>query len=346
MSGRRGEVCGGPGRCRRPAAFPRRVAIAGAGITGAYLARLLKRRGIEARLYDPGVQTACGLTPCAWGASGDFDGLVKSAGLDPRRYILRLAPDLRMDGVRIQTGLRMVDKPRVLRELLHGTKVSRAPLDLSEVDLLVDATGSARAYLPPVGRDLKLSCGQFRVRDTKIREDRVGLGGVGYAWCFRLGDRDYHVGCGSLAFEPRDRLEALGWIEPEVQESVCSCAGEIRLTGPRDSLPFTAHKGRTEIWGIGEAIGCVSPLAGDGIVPGLKSVWLLLEHWGDPEGYTRAVLEEFSWMQAEREILDRLIRGRRLSLRDALVLRKNARRMNMSIGVWSAVRLLRAYRSS
>ncbi len=327
-----------------------RIAIAGAGITGAYLHRLLRNRGIEVRLFDPGVQTRCGLTPCAWGTSGELCDLVAKAGLEPERYVQQRIPYLRMDGVKIDADIMTFDKPRLVQDLLAGVRPCREVPDPAEHDLLVDATGAARALLPPVTNDLKLPCAQFRVRAERMTESQVGPGDVGYAWWFPLGEGEAHVGCGSLRSDPRERLEALGWVgtagECRGEAVVCGCAGEIRLTGPHGCLPFAVRDAETEVWGIGEAIGCVSPLAGDGIVPGMKSAQLLLERWGDPVGYTRAVLEEFAWMRREREILDKLVGGRRLSIRDALVLRRNARRMGMTLGLREAVLLLRAYRGS
>jgi flavin-dependent dehydrogenase len=43
-----------------------KIAIAGAGFTGAYLYRLLRKAGYPIDIYDVTVQTRCGLSPCAW----------------------------------------------------------------------------------------------------------------------------------------------------------------------------------------------------------------------------------------------------------------------------------------
>jgi hypothetical protein len=95
---------------------------------------------------------------------------------------------------------------------------------------------------------------------------------------------------------------------------------------------------------VGEAIGCVAPLAGDGVVPGMKSVKILLEHWNDPDGYTAAILKEFEWMNKEREVINKLRTADRLNLKDAWVLKKNARRMGMQVELRDAVVLLKALR--
>ena len=102
--------------------------------------------------------------------------------------------------------------------------------------------------------------------------------------------------------------------------------------------------GRGEIWGVGEAIGCVAPLAGDGIVPGLRSAQHLVEHWDDPAAYRRAILRDMRWMTSERQVLNKLIEGRRLNILDAWVLKKNSRRMGIKIGIKSASLLMRNIR--
>jgi len=45
---------------------PMKIAIAGAGTTGAYAYRLLKKRGLHADVYQRDCRTACGINPCAW----------------------------------------------------------------------------------------------------------------------------------------------------------------------------------------------------------------------------------------------------------------------------------------
>jgi len=118
----------------------------------------------------------------------------------------------------------------------------------------------------------------------------------------------------------------------------------LRLTGPHGSLPFCVDGSPSGIWGVGEAIGCVAPLAGDGIVPGMKSVRLLLANWEDPQAYTKAVLKEFDWMARERRVIDKLLTASPLGIKEAWVLRKNSRRMAMQVGLKEAVMFLKALR--
>jgi flavin-dependent dehydrogenase len=100
----------------------------------------------------------------------------------------------------------------------------------------------------------------------------------------------------------------------------------------------------TPVWGIGEAIGCVAPLAGDGIVPGMKTVSLLIENWKNPEEYTRSILKEFEWMKSERTVIDKILSSAPLGIKDAWVLRKNSKRMGMRVGMKEAMKFLKMLR--
>ncbi|GAB4259589.1 MAG: NAD(P)/FAD-dependent oxidoreductase [Deferrisomatales bacterium] len=324
------------------------VAIAGAGVAGSYLYGLLRRSGVPADLYDTGPGTTCGLTPCAWGTSRGFAELVAAAGLDPDAYVLRRLSHLVADGVRLRVEVLTFDKPRLVADLRGGGSVRPGTPDPARYRRVIDATGTARALLPPVADDLVLRCVQGRVRTAAQWTNRIELGGIGYAWCFPLEDGSYHVGCGSLLDDPAARLRSLGWLDGaaagDAGEVRCRCGGRIRLTGPHGARPFVVRRGQGEVWGVGEAVGCVAPLAGDGVVPSMRSAHLLWKHWEDPHGYARALLEEFGWMREERRVLDKLRANRRLSLADANVLVRNSRRMGMEIGVTQALRLIRRIR--
>lgn len=325
---------------------PLRIAIAGAGTTGAYAYRLLTHWGVPVDIYGRDCRTACGINPCAWGTSRDFLDLVRAAGLDPEKYVLQATDHVWMENVRIPGDLFTFDKPGLIQDLLQDAIVNRAPLDVTAYDRVIDATGIARTYLPPIEGDLLLPCIQRRVETSEPMENRIKLGAVGYAWIFPLSRYGYHIGCGSLAGDPKAYLKGLGWAETRgnnpSKKVLCACSGRVRLTGPYASQPFVASHSKPEVWGVGESIGCVAPLAGDGVVPGMKSAQLLLQHWESPERYTKSILKEFRWMEKERQVIDKLLDKGSLGIKDAWVLKKNSRRMGMQVGVKEAIRLLRA----
>lgn len=300
-------------------------------MTGAYLYRLLTDRGYQVHIFDVPQETKCGITSCAWGASRGFGELVAAAGLDPQEYILRRFDHVFMDGVKLRAALMTFDKPRLVRDLLRDARVQFGSIERKAYGRTIDATGVARALLPTIPDDRVLPCVQYRVQTDSPLKNEVRLGGIGYAWCFPLWENTYHIGCGNLLKDPRDVIRKLGWVRGnpsgDSRRVVCRCTGNVRVTAPHYATPFVSEDGRT--WGVGEAIGCVGPLAGDGVVPGMRSVRLLLAHWNDPHGYRKAILREFTWTLEERKIADKLLQSRNLGLLDAWMIKKNARRMGV-----------------
>jgi flavin-dependent dehydrogenase len=325
-----------------------KIAIAGAGSVGAYLYRILSNVGHRVDLYDVRNGTTCGLTPCAWGTSLGFNELIEAVGLKPEDYLLDQPGQVLMDGVRLGADLMTFDKPRLTRDLLQNSEIIYSPLDPSEYERVIDATGAARAFLPPIEDDILLPCMQTRIRSDELLENKIKLGCIGYAWCFPLSDGVYHIGCGDLRLDPNVILKKLGWLSNEASHNsknvLCECAGDVRLTSPLYSQPFVSGNARGQIWGVGEAIGCVAPLAGDGIVPGMKSARILVNHWDDPNAYTEAILKEFHWMTSERRVIDKLRSKNRLGLREAWVLKKNSRRMGFRIGLRDAIMFIKKLR--
>ncbi len=321
-----------------------KIAIAGAGVAGSYLYRLLKNQGREVDLFDHAPKTRCGLSPCAWGTSRGFSELVRVSGLDPKRFLMNRFGYVIMDEYRIEADLATVDKPRLIKDLRQGADIKDSMPDVNEYDRIIDATGVSRAFLPSIQDDIVLPCVQWRIRTKAKLDNQIRLGGVGFAWSFPLSRHEYHVGCGSLLSNPNRIIEDLGWVRNGTSERkgkvLCGCAGHVRLTGPDQSQPFVFNHGTCEIWGVGEAIGCVAPLAGDGIVTGMKSAQLLMEHWNDPDGYRRAILKAFQWMESERHVIDKLRMSKPLRISDAWVLRRNSKRMGMKVGLREARILL------
>jgi flavin-dependent dehydrogenase len=144
--------------------------------------------------------------------------------------------------------------------------------------------------------------------------------------------------------DPIKILKDLSWLDPDPYSAnkgvKCACYSKVRQTAPGGSRPFVTEY----VWGIGEAIGCVAPMLGDGIIHGMRSVQLLLENFYSAVDYERAILREFAWMEKEREIVNRFILGKPIGLGSALVLQRNTRRMDLKIGLWDAFKLLQRAR--
>ena len=329
---------------KHPLKGPSGVVIAGAGMTGAYLYRLLSLQGEKVDIYDTSNRSACGLSPCAWGTSVGFYELVAKCGLLPEDYLLQRPGYVWMNNYKISADLMTFDKPRLIEDLLGGARIHRKPLDVSRYTRVIDATGTSRAFLPPIENDLLLPCIQYKVKTPHHFENRIHLRGVGYAWCFPLSQTEYHMGCGNLRESPYQLLRSTGWFNHQKLKTVCGCTAKIRLTGAKQAQPFVSKAEPLEIWGVGEAVGCVAPLAGDGIVPGMRSVQIVLRNWNNPEAYTEEMLREFAWMEKERRVVDKLLTGRNPGPSDARILKANSRRMGMHIRSKDAIALLKHLR--
>jgi hypothetical protein len=298
-----------------------KIAIAGAGVAGAYLYRLLQNESWdEIHIYGHQHTTKCGISPCAWGATGGFNELLEHVDMSPESYILQQLDHVIIDGTEIKVDIVTFNKPRLISDLLKDAAVYYTPLNTTKYDRIIDATGTSRTYLPPVENDL-------------------------YAWCFPLSDNFYHVGYGSINESSFHALSEICKVWKRDSHTVCACKGKIRITCPHHSTPFVDNiatdGGSVPVWGIGEAIGCVGPLAGDGIVPGMKSAQLLVQHRDDPEKYTHSILHEFKWMRNERRVVDKIYRGEKPGPGDAWVFKKNARRARMKIGLRQALGVLK-----
>ena len=330
-----------------------KVAIAGAGIAGGYLARLLGQKGITADIYDSmDHDTSCGCRSCGWGAPVGIETYLAEVGLALNDYLIETMSSINFDGLVATTPLCTLDKPRLLRDLTSGTRLKRqnlGPGEAEDYDIVVDATGITRAFLPPCRSDLTLPTLQHRVAveshgkeplQAAIYGNRIP--GLGYLWVFPLGNAHYHIGIGGIGLFRHSTLMDQFYRESSGQHSfttLCSCKGVVRVASPYYSTPFYIRKTRKDgtpqlIVGIGESIGTVSPFTGEGIVFSLECARMLADSWRDPEGYTRAVLVRFAWMKKERETLDYLLLKRETSgprLRDRWRFFCNARRSGIGL---------------
>ena len=131
-----------------------------------------------------------------------------------------------------------------------------------DFDLLVDATGISRTLLPRV-EDYRMHTIEYltTLKEKEEFQFRYFGNGSGYFWIFPKGDK-YHVGAGSDSIEKiRD---SLAHYRPEKVIS-----RDIRLK------PLFHSISKDNIIGVGEAIGTVSPVTGEGIGPSMTSALLL-----------------------------------------------------------------------
>jgi flavin-dependent dehydrogenase len=322
-----------------------RVAIAGAGMTGSYLYRLLESQGMKADIYGDAVShAACGINPCAWGSTSSFRHHVRAAGLDPEQYVFKDFRVVNFEGVDMRAHLLTFDKPRLINDLRKGVEVLGGPVPPRRYERVIDATGLRRAYLPTIKDDLLVPCVQYRVRRERADSSKVVIqyGNLGYSWTFPLSDNEFHIGAGSVLADPKETLRESGFMNAG-GKILCGCSGKVRSTSPLDSQPFVSTDSILggQVWGVGESIGAVAPIAGEGNAPGMASARLLVANWDTPERYKSRILKEFSWMIDERKVIDKVAAGQRLGLQDWLILRRTGRRMGAPVSLSETRELLK-----
>jgi len=291
------------------------VAIMGCGPGGAYLYRLLrlKKPLVQISVFDAAQSNNCGVKGCAWGVSWvHFSAFCTEVGLKPERYALGLYDHGFINGQRLTANIAIIDKPLFIKDLLGGT----IPLDYSnanpdEFGRIVDATGTSRAYLSPRPELPLVATLQIKVNASPVLFPEVHtMKGGGYTWIFPIGSAQAHIG----ALSPRGpdaAKEALNELRSRLGglEIVCTCRGQIRCHGP--VRPFI--EGR--VWGLGEAIGLVDPVAGAGIVQAIDSARMMSENWDNPVRYERQVWRTFSYMATEARAANSLASGGKPSLK-------------------------------
>jgi len=277
------------------------ILIAGAGIAGSYLWRLLTKKGMNPRdieVIEPGSRTRCGIPSCGFATTRQFFALCREVGLEPEKYILA-SPDIGYANGRkftVKGHLFSINKPAFIRDLLEGAAVSSRPSD-TVVERIIDATGTARAYIGKYEHDVLHPCIQRKVEfiDEPVLAEYAH--NVGYAWVIPLEGRNAHVGIGSKTYSAEDMKRVVDRLA-QGTKTICACQGFIRGTGP--ILPLV----RGNVWAVGEAGGMVDPLSGAGIIPAMVSAKLLAEHWDDPKGYEAAIMKKYGWFSKAAKLIE------------------------------------------
>lgn len=278
-----------------------RVAVVGMGVAGAYTAGRLKERhdvvGFE-RMEEENHDSIC-----AWGTSkNEMKYFSKKCGLDFDDYILHDGLALNVEAgpnsfaVRLK-GLCTYDKIRLIHDMLEGVKVSygtapaRSDLEKS-FDLIVDATGFHRALLPKPKNELWVPTIQYKVKyDKRPYEDfliRPYPGMTGYFWYFPLEDGYAHIGAGDK--HRRHVKTADDFLKKHGGKVLKKVGRPIRLNPPATCEPFFDGK----VVGVGESIGTVFAMLGEGIIPSTICADLFVENMHDLKNYRKLVLEKFS----------------------------------------------------
>ncbi len=336
------------------------IAIVGAGISGAYLGRLLTDEGLYADIYDTDNQdTACGCRSCGWAAPVGIERYLADVDLHLDDYLMGALSTMTFEGLAAKTPLCTINKPFLVSDLRSGLTVFQkalGPREAGAYDIIVDATGISRALLPPCRSDLVMPTLQYRVIAEPLGNEPLGaavsgnwIPGLGYLWIFPLGAGEYHIGVGGIRLDTHERIMELFFQELARHyrvTPVCSCRGGVRLASPYYSTPFSVSRLRGDgkpqlIIGVGEAIGTVSPFTGEGIIYSLDCGRLLAASFPDEKRYTSNVMARFRWMKKERETVDYLLSDGKTTgprLRDRWRFYRNARRSGIKLPLFEAFR--------
>ena len=278
-----------------------KIAVVGAGVSGAYLLnRIPGEHQVECFERRPEEKW---YTVCAWGTSEPYiRDMFKMAGVNFDDYVLhrgkRMIVDLGKQTFEIKLkGLVTYDKHKLTHDMIKGhtvhwgSQVKEVNGQFKDFDMVIDATGLPRSLLPKIENDLVIPSVEYQVKSKELPYDDFYLkpysGLSGYYWYFPLGDGMAHIGAGDYFGKYRGELE--DFIKKYHCEVIRKIGRPVRVKPPFYCQPFYSGK----VVGVGESIGTVYPMLGEGIIPSMQCANLLLEHMQDPEGYTNAVLEKY-----------------------------------------------------
>ena len=304
-----------------------KIGIAGLGSSGSFLINLLTKEGFDVTGFDPKMDGY--YIPCGYATNlSRMKELIAMCGLNFTDYILSKAEKVTFRNSKGKSftfrsnGLCTFDKNRLERDLISQTNWERRKLS-GNFDLVVDATGISRSYLPTT-EDFTMKTIEY-VSNTEESHDfefNYFDHGTGYFWIFPIKGK-YHVGAGSDSHE-RIRRALSGYSRERI------VSRNIRLK------PLFDHSSYLNVIGIGESIGTVSPITGEGIVPSMKSALLLLKALKATDNleeirrlYHESLIKEFGYYNRLYDLLMKFRGGEvRISsnmIRDAITARKDIR---------------------
>lgn len=294
------------------------INVAGLGMSGSYLLRRLIDEGMDARGFDP--KRPDFYVPCGYATNLDRLKLfVKRAGIDPENYVLKESREVTFSGNNFEPvsfparGIGTFDKNRLERDMIDGLEMSHDQLRSGSDFITVDATGVSRSLLGKHTADEQMYAVEY-VTDKAAHEDfyfHFFARGLGYYWEFPLGGH-YHVGAGSVS---RDTvMDALKGIERKR-----TAARKIRMKPLLDAISCE------NVIGVGESIGLVSPITGEGILPALESAEMLfqcLRRYDDLEeikrGYENMIRKKFGYYYGLHDLVSAIQHGDKLGPRSLL----------------------------
>jgi len=277
-----------------------RIAVVGIGVAGAYLVNRLSKEHDVVGFERMAAESHDSI--CAWGTVKNvMSDLVRKCDLNFDNYVLHDGLDMRVDAGRNTfdiklKGLCTYDKIQLIKDMVEGAKIDYGSAPSREVlekdfDLIVDATGFHRTLLPKPKYELWVPTIQYKVKyDERPYNDfliKPFPSLSGYFWFFPLENGYAHVGAGD---KNRKHVEIVDAFLKKHGGKVLKKVGRpIRLSPPALCEPFIDGK----VVGVGESIGTVYALLGEGIIPSTICADLFVDNMNDLQRYRKLVLEKF-----------------------------------------------------
>lgn len=281
-----------------------KIAVMGMGVAGSYLMARLQGTEHQAVGYERSTEKRHD-SICAWGTIRPvLEEFCSKTGRDFADFMIHdgRRMDVKMNsGVEFGIGLHGLctyNKLGLIQDFIkdsdirYGTTPKLERLE-SEYDIIVDCTGFHRGYLPRLKKDFFLPTYEYKVEYEKsVPYDDFYIepfpGMSGYFWYFPLGDNAAHIGAGDYN---KDHVRATNdFLEKHGGKVVATKGRPIRLATPGYCKPYYSGK----VVGVGESIGTVYALLGEGIIPSMQCVEIFLKHMDDFAAYEKAVEQHYA----------------------------------------------------
>ena len=290
-----------------------KIAIAGAGVAGSYLGFMLQKEGHDVTIFESSKQENHWAV-CAWGASRNIlEKFSKDVGLNFNEYIFHIGKKLRMELPNNKEeyleliGLVTYNKQKWEHDLLKDLTVNyefkcSSSFPFRDYDYVLDCTGLHRSLLPKSTTDFIIPAYEYLIENPDIiTTDNefyvIGYKGArGYFWYFPIDKGRAFVGAGDI---DRKYYGIKEYFQNHPSAKIIKKIGRpIRLAPPKRMEPFFNNN----VIGVGESIGCVFPMLGEGIIPSLLCCEIFLKVFDKSKNfdfklYRNLVLKKFNYYE-------------------------------------------------
>ncbi len=308
-----------------------RVGVIGAGPSGLAVARLLSDRGYDVYVYE--AHRGFAVKPCGWGfptldeeeaSYGVFSEALKASIWAFKGYSVYLNDDMLYHSSRKILGF-VIDKRLFLENLSQGLEIEmgsparylgRGVVKSKNGERVFDTVIIAGGFPAQHRRFERILAVQAiirspRIEDPEIPELRFYSDLVGYAWIFPEGERIARVGIGGYA--SREGLEKL--LSMVIKRRRDLAGGEvIKKEGAEvtvSGVDWDLARSRDPYY-VGEALGYVMPVTGEGIRPAIWSSIALFKSIENGTSYEEELrrLKLTRFIGINRRVLNLMLRAR------------------------------------